>query len=165
MNRNKSRLTRKEFEQWIVEMNNEVSKCFGGSAHNMTCGGYRYYFSEYGYSVVFCGKYTTISHIDGRIGVAKCDPHENFKHEIGIAVAWARFKGYTVPSPASQIAPKLVASTFSNGDKFIRYYFNEERIYTFIGKLPEKEDIIVVQNNTDGKIVKLNVKSGEYYRY
>ena len=62
-----------------------------------------------------------------KISTARCHPEDIFDSDIGIAIAYARCKGYKVPK--KPVYKKL--SEMKNGDKFKGYWGD---IYRYIGK-------------------------------
>ena len=68
-----------------------------------------------------------------KIGVARCHPDDTFNREVGIAIAYARCKGFKVP----KISTYKKLSEMKNGDRFyfdgIEHFFvlcTESEAYT-----------------------------------
>lgn len=49
-----------------------------------------------------------------KVGIARCHPNDTFVYKIGVAIAYARCKGYEVP----KISTYKKLSEMKNGDKF-----------------------------------------------
>ena len=73
-------------------------------------------------NIVFCFDNHT-----GKVGVARCNPSDNFNLDIGKAIAYARCRGYEVP----KISTYKKFCELKNGDRF---KWNSTIIYLFIGK-------------------------------
>lgn len=76
-----------------------------------------------------------------KISTARCHPEDIFDSDIGIAIAYARCKGYKVPK--KPVYKKL--SEMKNGDRFI---YRKETVLHFIGKYPFLKDMYVMLNNS-----------------
>lgn len=74
-------------------------------------------------------------------GIAKCHENDNFNPAIGIAYAWARYKGEAIPT--TFIIEKSLAE-MKNGDMF---YFNKDLCF-FVGRCRQKYDFAYINTNT-----------------
>ena len=76
-----------------------------------------------------------------KVGIAKRHPKDKIDRELGVAIAYARCKGYDVPK--KPVYKKL--SEMKNGDRFI---YRKETVLHFIGKYPFLKDMYVMLNNS-----------------
>ena len=87
-------------------------------------------------NIVFCFDNRT-----GKVGVARCNPSDNFNLDVGKAIAYARCKGLEIPKQGTY--KKL--SEMKNGDIFLSKY-NDKLL--FVGKCVDYYEVKVyaVQN-------------------
>lgn len=89
-------------------------------------------YGEYAHST------TTIVNIrSGRIGFSRCSLEDVFDPIIGIAIAWARYCGETVPDEISITVP---ISELVSGDEF---YYNKKK-FIFVAKSPVLDTAYIV---------------------
>lgn len=76
-------------------------------------------------------KYTVIvNHHTGVVAKAMCHPNDAFNKSIGIAVAWARYRGYEIPRETVDI------SKLKYGQKFKVARVEDNPTGVFIGENP-----------------------------
>ena len=81
---------------------------------------------------------TTIVNIrSGRIGFSRCSLEDIFDPIIGIAIAWARYCGETVPD---EMPTTVFISELVSGDEF---YYDKKR-FTFVAKSPVLDNAYIV---------------------
>lgn len=119
--------------QWVEEQVKDCGRRFGflidnlnGRIHDNTQNRVSFspnsslilIFDENRISIVGTGKKNA-----GRIGVSQCSANDEFNARIGIALAWARYKGIAVPSafaPASRLDTLERGCNFRLGGKKYR---------------------------------------------
>lgn len=86
-----------------------------------------------------------------KIAISRCHPDDKFRQDIGIAIAYARCKGYEVP----KISTYKKFCELKNGDRF-RWF---PSTYFFIGKCynSNNEVIYVVQNLMTYDIARIGI--------
>lgn len=104
-------------------------------------------------NIVFCFDNHT-----GKVGVARCNPSDNFNLDIGKAIAYARCKGYEVPKVETC---KKMMSEMKNGDCFET---NAGDCYYFVGKCysPINTSLYTYQSISTGKLYTCVDKGQEY---
>lgn len=103
-------MTRKQFDEWVKKMVEEYkSEKFWSACETRTVK-----------DVVIC---VDCNH---KVGIAKCHPDDEFNPFIGMAIAYARMRGYKVP----KITVYKKLSEMKNGEKF---YYDKEK-YIYVGK-------------------------------
>lgn len=128
----------KVFEEWVKEM---IEKYQNDKNVQIR---------RYGYKTYICYNRKT-----QKTGIARCHPGDTFDIDIGMAIAYARCKGYEMPE--QKIYKKL--SEMKNGDKFCAY-----GTYLFIGVCTNFENEIgyCAQNTRTKKFVLLLDNTQEY---
>lgn len=105
----------KNFMEWVDQMNKEY---WDAPSH------IRAYVAD-------DGKYTIlVNHRTGKIIKAKCHENDIFDETIGIAIVWARYKGYEIPKERKIIN----ASKLKYGQHF--YFMNKGSENIFVAKHP-----------------------------
>ena len=89
------------------------------------------------YSNLIYGTVTIINTRSGRMGFSKCNPKDVFDPVIGVAIAWARYCGETVPD---EMAITVPISELVSNDKF--YY--DKKKFIFIAKSPILDNAYIV---------------------
>ena len=85
-----------------------------------------------------------INHRTGKVTKAKCHEDDIFDEEVGLAIAWARYKGYEIPKERRIV----YASKLKYGQHF--YFMDKEGENVFIAKHPLKNTFIY--SNLDGLV-------------
>lgn len=110
------------FNEWVDKMNKEF---YDAPAHIWT-----YNFPEIGLT-------TIVNFRTGKVTKAKCHKDDEFDAEIGIAIAWARYRGYEIP----KVKRIVHSSTLKYGQHFIsKLDGKDENI--FIGQHPLEKKFI-----------------------
>lgn len=131
-------MTKVEFDKWVKNMLEEY--------HNID-------------KTIFIKKFGSKTSIaydckTNKIAMSRCHPDDEFRQDIGVAIAYARCKGYEVP----KISTYKKFCELKNGDRFKGYLST----YLFIGKCygHNNEITYAIQN-----IETLNIKqiSTDYY--
>lgn len=99
------------------------------------------------YIRVYCatsGKYTVlVNHRTGKVTKAKCHENDIFDESVGLAIAWARYKGYEIPKER-----KIVnASKLKYGQHFS--FMNRESENIFVAKHPLNNTFIYSRLDSD----------------
>lgn len=98
-------------------------------------------------SEITCNRIIIINSHTGRIGFSKCSTEDTFNLIVGIAIAWARYCGETIPDEISITIP--ISELVSN-DKF--YY--DKKKFIFIAKSPILNNAyIVYRQAADGSLL------------
>lgn len=106
----------KNFMNWVEEMKEE---CLRSPSYIRV------------YSMCNNGPYTVlINYKTGEITKAKCHENDKFDSSIGVAIAWARYKGYEIPRETVNI------SELKYGQKFKFPRMEHHPIGVFIGEHP-----------------------------
>lgn len=112
----------KNFMEWVNKMNKEY---YNAPPHICT-----YKFPEIGLT-------TLVNFRTGRVTKAKCHKDDEFDFRIGLAIAWARYRGYEIPKEIRRVH----SSTLRHGQRFI-FVPNEEGEFIFIGQVPIEKKFI-----------------------
>lgn len=118
-----------EFEKWVHKMIQEMQK---GRDTERYCYGYR---NNTGVFVV--GDRRT-----GKTGMSRCHPDDEYNFNYGLAIAYARCKGYEIP----KLTTYKKLSEMKYGDRFLD--ISNNRIYAFIGN-SAISDRYIVENTID----------------
>ena len=117
-------MNKAEFEKWIKDMLEEY--------HNIDKN---ILIKRYGSKTYIAYDCKT-----NKIAMSRCHPNDEFRQDIGIAIAYARCKGYEVP----KISTYKKFCELKNGDRFKI----QNRPYFFIGKCYDFQgDIIYAVQN------------------
>lgn len=112
------------FMEWVEQMNKE-------------------FYDSPSYIQVYCvtsGKYTVlVNHRTGKVTKAKCHENDLFDESVGLAIAWARYKGYEIPKERKIIN----ASKLKYGQRFS--FMNRESENIFVAKHPLNNTFIYSQ--------------------
>lgn len=118
-----------DFDKWVEQMTNE----YQDSPNYIQF----YAVADERYSIV-------INHRTGKMSKAKCHEDDIFNEVVGLAIAWARYKGYEIPKER-----KIVyASELKYGQHF--YFMDKEGENIFIANHPLNNTFIY--SNLDGSI-------------
>lgn len=129
-----------EFNKWVAEMVKRIDyKRFN-----------TYRPAQSDTYIVFCFDNHT-----GKIGVARCNPSDNFNLDVGKAIAYARCRGYEVP----KITTCKKISEMKNGDCFKKT--NAGDCYYFIGKRYDTS-LYTYESISTGKLFTCMDKGQEY---
>lgn len=104
-------MNKAEFEKWVKDMLEEY--------HNIDKNILIKRFGDKTYIAYDCKT--------NKIAISRCHPDDEFRQDIGIAIAYARCKGYEVP----KVSTYKKFCELKNGDKFKWY---STITYLFIGK-------------------------------
>ncbi len=152
-------VSEKEFDQWVKDM----------------CDSWNYRSEVYNnlQRVDFDTTTMIINPKTGKTATAKLHPHDKYVAYIGLAVAWAKYKGLTVPTIAEELKSYR---DFKFGDIFIvtsnivptYIYVGIERnscgagvVARRNGSSDEKLDVFRVENNTFYRIGNILDKRGD----
>ena len=117
------------FMEWVEQMNKE-------------------FYDSPSYIQVYCvtsGKYMVlVNHRTGKVTKAKCHENDLFDESVGLAIAWARYKGYEIPKERKIIN----ASKLKYGQHFS--FMDREGENIFVAKHPLNNTFIYsrLNNNT-----------------
>lgn len=91
------------------------------------------------YSNLIYGTVTIINTRSGRMGFSKCNPKDVFDPVIGVAIAWARYCGETIPDEIFS-KTEIPISELVSGDEF--YY--DKKSFIFVTKSPVRDNAYIV---------------------
>lgn len=107
----------KNFMEWVRQMNTEY--------YNAPSYIRAYYENDSKYTIL-------VNHHTGKVTKAKCHENDTFNESIGVAIAWARYKGYEIPKQGQIIN----ISKLKYGQKFKIVGMEHHPIAIFIGEHP-----------------------------
>ena len=131
-------VNKQEFEIWVK--NNVASLMHATETNPRLC----YMVNEaYGTCMV-------INRKTGKVATSRCSPNDKFNDLIGIAVAWAKYKGKPIPV----VGRTVVLSSLNNNDVFI-YNYEKYRIIRTIGSIccftGENKPYVLVESLRDNE--------------
>lgn len=122
-------MNKAEFNKWVKKMIQEMTK---GIKTERYCYGYR---NNTGVFVVGDRK-------TGKTGMSRKHPDDEYNFNYGLAIAYARCKGYEIP----KLTTYKKLSEMKYGDRFLNTSHNI--IYVFIGKSAISDSRYIVENTT-----------------
>lgn len=135
-------MNKTEFDKWVNKMIQEMAK---GRNTERYCYGYR---NNTGVFVV--GDRRT-----GKTGMSRKHPDDEYNFNYGMAIAYARCKGYEIP----KLTTYKKLSEMKYGDKFLGTFDN--KIYAFIGN-STIYNTYIVENITE-KCICYHINDNEEY--
>ena len=113
-----------EFDKWVDKMTSEYLS-YKGRFFTITYKGGR---------VTVCGDMKT-----GKCSMARCHPNDKYDYRYGVAIAYARCRGYDIP----KLTTYKSLSEMKYGDRFT---VNGSSLfdYTFVGENPRKQGYYIV---------------------
>lgn len=122
------------FMEWVEQMNKEYRHA---PEHIQA-----YSFDPEKYVVI-------VSHRTGKVAKAKCHKDDEFDAGIGIAIAWARYRGYEIP--IQRTIKKVHSFDLEYGQHFL-FAPDREDEYIFIGQHPVETQEEFIYSSLDGRI-------------
>lgn len=122
------------FMKWVDEM---IEEFYDSPAYIST-----YDFPEIGLT-------TLVNFRTGKVVKAKCHKDDEFDVGIGIAVAWAKYRGYEIP--IQKTIKKVYSFDLEYGQHFL-FAPDREDEYIFIGQHPVETQEEFIYSSLDGRI-------------
>jgi len=142
----KKLVSEKEFNQWVKDMCDSWN--YRGSVYNNL------------QRVDFDTTTMIVNPKTGKTSIAKLHPQDKYVSYIGLAVAWAKYKGLTVPTVAEELKSY---KDLKFGDIFI-VKSNIVPTYIYVG-IEGSRFVIARQNrSSDEELVTFSANNNKFYR-
>ena len=142
----KKLVSEKEFNQWVKDMCDSWN--YRGSVYNNL------------QRVDFDTTTMIVNPKTGKTSIAKLHPQDKYVSYIGLAVAWAKYKGLTVPTVAEELKSY---KDLKFGDIFI-VKSNIVPTYIYVGT--ERSQFVIARQNrsSDEELVTFSANNNTFYR-
>lgn len=142
----KKLVSEKEFNQWVKDMCDSWN--YRGSVYNNL------------QRVDFDTTTMIVNPKTGKTSIAKLHPQDKYVPYIGLAVAWAKYKGLTVPTVAEELKSY---KDLKFGDIFI-VKSNIVPTYIYVGT--KRSQFVIARQNrsSDEEIVTFSANNNTFYR-
>lgn len=139
-------VSEKEFNQWVKDMCDSWN--YRGSVYNNL------------QRVDFDTTTMIVNPKTGKTSIAKLHPQDKYVPYIGLAVAWAKYKGLTVPTVAEELKSY---KDLKFGDIFI-VKSNIVPTYIYVGT--ERSQFVIARQNrsSDEELVTFSANNNTFYR-
>ena len=139
-------VSEKEFNQWVKDMCDSWN--YRGSVYNNL------------QRVDFDTTTMIVNPKTGKTSIAKLHPQDKYVPYIGLAVAWAKYKGLTVPTVAEELKSY---KDLKFGDMFI-VKSNIVPTYIYVGT--ERSQFVIARQNrsSDEELVTFSANNNTFYR-
>ena len=139
-------VSEKEFNQWVKDMCDSWN--YRGSGYNNL------------QRVDFDTTTMIVNPKTGKTSIAKLHPQDKYVPYIGLAVAWAKYKGLTVPTVAEELKSY---KDLKFGDIFI-VKSNIVPTYIYVGT--ERSQFVIARQNrsSDEELVTFSANNNTFYR-
>ena len=139
-------VSEKEFNQWVKDMCDSWN--YRGSVYNNL------------QRVDFDTTTMIVNPKTGKTSIAKLHPQDKYVPYIGLAVAWAKYKGLTVPTVAEELKSY---KDLKFGDIFI---VKSSIVPTYIYVGTERSQFVIARQNrsSDEELVTFSANNNTFYR-
>ena len=135
-------VSREDFNEWAQKMKEDF-----------VCNYQRYRSIAEGRMIIVVDKK------NGKVGIARCHPDDEFNTRIGLAIAYARVRGIDIPNVGEWVATK----NLKNGDVIHVPINGKNTLAYYIGKHPTKNDYHIVMKAETERLKDVALKSNEVF--